>query len=125
MTDKLRYILGLVNEMHDTFLSDQDGFDRWLSSHRMFFINGGHWADSFIDFFVCTSYDLSEKHWRKSYSGFYEIFDPLFGPSTYFSIHASAVENFDEFENFIFQIQKEIRKRNAKKTLTSRKGDSQ
>ena len=113
MTDKLRYILGLINEMHDTFLSDQNGFDRWLSSHNMYFINGDYWADSFIDFFVCTAYDLSERHWRKSYS-FYEIFDPFFGPSVHICIPVSVVENFDEFENFVSQVQKEIRQRKTK-----------
>lgn len=116
MTDKLRYILGLINEMHDTFLTDQAGFDRWLSSHDMYFVNGDYWADSFIDFFVCIAHDLSEKNWRKSYS-YYEIFDTFFGPSVHVCIPASVVDNFDEFENFVVQIQKEIRKRNVKKTF--------
>ena len=117
MTDKLRYILGLINEMHDTFLSDQAGFDRWLSSHGMYFISGD-WADNFIDFFVCVAYDLSEKNWRKSYS-YYEIFDPFFGRAVHVGIPVSMVENYDEFENYVLQIQKEIRTRNAKKTFAN------
>lgn len=113
MTDRLRYILGIVNEMHDTFLSDQSGFERWLTNHNMFYIQGDFWADSFIDFFVCVTCNFSEKNWRKSYSGYYEIFDQFFGAATHFAVHASVIENFDAFENFVLKIQKEIRKRNT------------
>ena len=120
MTDRLYYIYGLVIEVHDTFLTDQAGFDRWLNSHNMYFINGDYWADSFIDFYVLTYHDFSEKNWRKSFSH-YEIFDPFFGKSVHLGIPVDVVENFDDFENCVLQIQKEIRKRNA----ILRKGDKQ
>ena len=113
MTDRLYYIFGLIIEAHDTFLTDQSGFERWLSSHDMYFVNADYWADSFIDFYVFTYNDFNEKNWHKCY-GRYEIFDPFFGRSVHLSIPASVIDNFKDFDKCIIQMQKEIYKRNKK-----------
>ena len=113
MTYRLKCIYGLVIEMHDTFLSDPTGFDRWLNKYKMYFANADYWADSFIDFYVLTYSGFCEKNWKKYGGGsYYDIFDPFFGCATCLAIPASIVENVGEFETCTLEMQKDIKKRN-------------
>ena len=111
MTYRLKCIYGLVIKMHDTYLSDPDGFQRWLRRYDMYFSNAESWADSFIDFYVLTYSGFNEKNWRKI-ATHYDIFDPFFGRTAYLAIPVDTVENADDFETYTLKMQQDIKERN-------------